>query len=515
MSNNPEPGTDTRLAVEAVTSLETLAARALERDPAMRAIEYAGRWYDWGEVTQLARGLARRLAETGAARDAPIGFVGRNRPSALAALLGLIAESRTVQMIYPFQSQAALARDIDRLESAVLIAAADDLGEPVVAALARNGGAAIALDEMEVRALPGLERSRRTGTADAQPEPQIQILTSGTTGPPKRFPISYDMIARHLLGGAATPGASKTGPEDAVPYLLFMPLGNISGIYTTLPPLLRGRPVTLLDRFSLEAWRDFVVRYRPEASGVPPSAVQGLLDANIPKEDLASIKFMGIGAAPLDPTVQRAFEERYGIPIMLSYGATEFGGPVAAMAPDHIRQWGNAKRGSVGRPIGAARLRVIDPETGMELPAGHEGLLEVVSPRIGPDWIRTSDLAMIDEDGFLYIRGRVDGAIMRGGFKLLPETIERALMLHPAIGAVAVVGVADRRLGQVPAAAIQLKAGAAPLSATQAAAHLREHVPATHIPVHWRFVDDLPKTPSMKIDRPAVRQLFEAAEDRA
>ena len=233
-----------------------------------------------------------------------------------------------------------------------------------------------------------------------------------------------------------------------------------------------------------------------------------VLDADVPKAELEGLMAIGSGAAPLDVTVQRKFEEHYGIPILISYGATEFGGPVTATNLKDIEAFGNTKLGSVGRPIGGAQLRIIDAETKDELPAGHEGLLEVISPRIGPDWIRTSDLAMIDEDGFLYHRGRADGAIMRGGFKVLPETIERALLLHPAISAVGVVGVKDRRLGQVPGAVIQFKPGVPKPGPDELEAHLREHVLSTHIPVHWRFVDELPKTLSFKIDRPAVTAMF-------
>ena len=89
----------------------------------------------------------------------------------------------------------------------------------------------------------------------------------------------------------------------------------------------------------------------------------------------------------------------------------------------------------------------------------EEGLLEVLAPRIQPDWIRTSDLGVIDEDGFLFLRGRADGAIMRGGFKVLPEAIERALLLHPAVAETAVVAVPDQRVGEVPGAAIRLDPG--------------------------------------------------------
>jgi acyl-coenzyme A synthetase/AMP-(fatty) acid ligase len=274
--------------------------------------------------------------------------------------------------------------------------------------------------------------------------------------------------------------------------------------------MLRGQRAVLLERFTVSAWHEHVLRYRPQISGLPPAGVQMVLDADIPRADLASIRSLGTGAAPLDPTTHRAFEERYGIPILLSYGATEFAGPVTAMTAELHAQWGRQKFGSVGRPIAGAQLRAIDPDTGEVLPPGQEGILEVSVPRMGTEWIRTSDIAVIDEDGFLFHRGRADGAIMRGGFKLLPETIERALLLHGAISAVAVLGLPDKRLGQVPAAAIQLKPGVERPGIGDLEAHLRRHVYATHVPVVWRIVEELPRTPSLKVDRPAVRRLFEA-----
>lgn len=487
--------------LDADGSLQALCRQALIREASQEAIEYRGQWVHWGQMRQVAERLGALIDASGSTPRGAIGFVPRNRPSAIAALLGLLARGTHLRMIYAFQSPAAIARDIEKLKPAVVVAAAEDFSEEVLAVLRANGIAGVALNEMDAVAVPGFEYTQHQGVDGASGDPRIEILTSGTTGPPKQFTVSYELIAKHHIGVVKDLSHEK-------PTLLCFPLGNITGVYTTLPPMVKGQRAVLLDRFSVSGWQAFVKRFRPTVTGLPPAGVQMVLDANIPKEDLASVRYLGTGAAPLDPVVQRAFEARYGIPILLSYGATEFGGPVAAMTADLHAVWGEKKLGSVGRAMPGAKLRVVDAETGAELPPGREGILEVVSPRIGTEWIRTSDIALIDEDGFLFHRGRADGAIMRGGFKLLPETIERALLLHPAISAAAATGIPDHRLGQVPVVAVQIKPGVNAPDAADLEAHLRDHVPATHIPTQWRFVEQLPRTPSFKVDRPALQALF-------
>ena len=495
-------------------SLEEQSASALARDPALNALSFGGEWYSWGDLRAIADETNRLLDAAGLGARDPVGFLPRNRPSAAAAMLGMIARGRTIRMIYAFQSPAGIARDVGRLKLAAVVGAAEDFSDEVCAVLHEQGIAGIALEEHGgAKTVAGAERSTAERDPDAPAEPKLQILTSGTTGPPKHVSIDFEMIEKHIVGFNVT----YTNPDEDVaalpPALLYFPFGNISGVYSLLPPLLKGHPAVLLDRFNIADWRAHVVRYRLQRATLPPAGVRMILDADIPKEDLASVQSIGTGAAALDPTVHRAFEDRYGIPILLSYGATEFGGPVTAMTIDLILEWGARKFGSVGRPFAGAKLRVMDPETGEELPAGQEGLLEVIAPRIGPDWIRTTDIGMIDEDGFIFHRGRSDGAIVRGGFKLLPEVIERALVRHPAVAAACVVGMRDKRLGQVPAAAIQLAAGAAPPSKPELDAHLRELVYATHIPTRYEVVDALPRTPSMKVDLPAVKAIF--SDDRA
>jgi acyl-CoA synthetase (AMP-forming)/AMP-acid ligase II len=492
-----------------MSELQQLTQQALGRDAARQAIEFEKHWVTWGDLRQVADQLSSLIDASGVEPHAPIAFVPRNRPSAIGALLGLIAKDRSIRMLYAFQSATALARDVERLKPAVIIAAAHDYSAELLTVVRAEGIAAIALEEMSAAAVPGLERTKRPAGSATPSSPRIEILTSGTTGPPKQFAISYDLIAKHMVGTSVIPSSQTDDILKLPPTLFLMPLGNISGVYSTLPALLKGQRAVLMEKFTVAGWHDHAVRHRPQVSGLPPAGVQMVLDANIPREDLSSIRALGTGAAALDPSAHKAFEERYGIPILLSYGATEFGGPVTAMTADLHATWGRQKFGTVGRALPGVQLRVIDPNTSAVLGAGEEGLLEVVSPRIGPEWIRTSDIAVIDADGFLFHRGRADGAIMRGGFKLLPETIERALMLHAGISAAAVVGLTEKRLGQVPAAAIQLKPGVEQPSVADLEAHLRDHTLATHIPVEWRFVAALPTTPSLKTDKPAVRRLFE------
>ena len=490
-------------------SLQELAGKALQHDPQSQAIEFEGQWYTRGELRSVADRVNKLLAASGIAANGPVCLISRNHPGIIAALLGLIAEGRNVRMVYPFQAPAGIVRDIKRLQPAAFVLNAMDLSPEVTDALREEGVAAVVLRGMDVMPAHGLEKA---GPAAADRtfagEPQIDILTSGTTGPPKQFAIRYDMIRRHHIGGGLTRPKLEPG-DELPPYLLYMPIGNISGIYTTLPVLLNGQRARLLERFNIPAWVEYIKTFRPETHGVPPSMMQQLLDARIPKEDLSSLKSMGSGAAPLDPGVQAAFEDHYGIPVIVSYGATEFGGPVAGMNVELHKQFGRSKLGTVGRKLPHCDLRIVDPRNGRVLGPNEEGLLEVLALRIQPDWIRTSDLGVIDEDGFLFLRGRADGAIMRGGFKVLPETIERALLLHPAVAETAVVAVPDPRVGQVPGAAIRVRQGVSTPSSDELSQHLRQHVLATHIPVHWRFLDDLPRNASMKIDRPGVKRLFE------
>jgi len=197
-----------------------------------------------------------------------------------------------------------------------------------------------------------------------------------------------------------------------------------------------------------------------------------------------------------------AFVERYGIPILVTYGATEFAGAIAGWTVKDFRASWADKKGSVGRPFPGVRLQVVD-ENGTVLPVGQTGRLQVASPQVGDSadrWVMTSDLAHIDDDGYLYIDGRADDVIVRGGFKIAPDTVVRALRTHDAVADAAVAGLPDARLGQIPVAAVELRL---PLTATgeELRAHCRASLTPYEVPAQVFIVDALPRGAALKVDR--------------
>ena len=481
------------------------AAAALQTKADRPCIEYRGRWTTYGELAAVANDVRRLLVECGADACAPVAFAPRNRPSAIAALIGLVAEARTVRMIYAYQSGEALAASFVRSKASVLVADAEDFTPAVVEELRQSGCAGVAISEAGAHFVAGLERASSPPDPAAPAVPTFEMLTSGTTGPARLWPLTYELLERRFVSGNSVIGEETA---EAPPILLCYPLCNISGLYSAVPAIVVGLRIVLQDRFTLEGWLDYVKRYPQPDVYLPPVGIRMVLDANVPKEALGPARSCRSGMTMLPVETQRAFQERYGIPVLLSYGATEFGGVVIQMELEHAREWGQAKIGSTGKAYGEAQVRVVDADSGEVLTEGREGLIEVLVPSIRPDWVRTSDVARIDRDGFVFVVGRADGAIVRGGFKLLPESIADALILHPDIEAAAVAGVPDERLGQVPAALIEMKMGKPALSDADLEAHARRHLPATHVPVFWRHIDKLPRTASLKVSLGEVKKIL-------
>jgi acyl-CoA synthetase (AMP-forming)/AMP-acid ligase II len=336
------------------------------------------------------------------------------------------------------------------------------------------------------------------------------MLTSGTTGPPKRVPLGYEMLTRVLLGAKYYEGDSDATPRLRTGVAVVnAPLVHLGGLFRVLQCLNDGRPFCLLERFTIDEWADAVRRHRPRTASLVPAALRMVLDADLDPGDLSSLRSVISGTAPLSPDAADAFRDRYGIPVLTSYAATEFGGGVAGWnLADHQRFWA-AKRGSVGRAHPGCELRVVDAASGERLPPDTEGLLEVRAEQFdGDGWVRTTDLARIDSDGFVWIVGRADQVIIRGGFKVHPDDVRTVLERDPRVRAAAVVGHADPRLGQVPVAAVELRLGVGPVTAAELRESASRVLARYELPAEIRIIDALPRTPSGKADLTAVRALF-------
>ncbi len=463
-------------------------------------VHYGGRWYsrDW-----MAKTAGAVLKAAGP--DGGIALVARNRPAHVATMAGALDAGRALTMIHSAQSPARLAADIERLRRPTIVAEHDDWTEKVLAAARKAGSMAIAVSDGADCSGVAVLLQRGNGPFDEPPaETALELLSSGTTGAPKQVPLSRETITRSL----AASGTMYAGSGGTKPQIMAAPLGNISGLSYAMPPLMNRQPLVLLDRFRPREWAEAIREFRPTRGSLPPAGIRMMLDSDVPPDRLASLEVVGVGGGKIDPDQQAEFEEKYGVAVTLAYGATEFAGVVAAWTPELYREFGKAKRGSSGRAIPTAKLRVLDADSGEELSAGEQGVLEVLAERIGPDWIRTTDLAHIDSEGFLFIDGRADGAINRGGFKVLPETIASALCEHETVADAAALGIADARLGEVPVAAVELLPGKQ-ASPEELRAYLADRLLAWQQPVDIRIVDALPRNQSLKVALGELKAMFQ------
>jgi long-chain acyl-CoA synthetase len=478
--------------------------RVVALDPGVPALSFGGTTFTWSFYAQAIADIDASLSEHPTARR--VGIVLRNRPGPLAALIATIGTGREVVTLSPHLGDAGLAQDIVELAPDVIVAEEEDWARPAVLAAAEAAGV-IALRSGTDRALAGQPVGWSPDPALRDPgDIAVLMMTSGTTGRPKRVELTYDrMAAAFRAAGLALDEEPRLRRGTDI---LWASLAHISGLYFAIAQVMEGRSVALLEKFEVGTWVELVREHRPGYLRLAPTALRMVLQAGVPAETFSGVRAVGSGTAPLPPELADAFEERYGIPVLTMYGATEFAGAIAGWTLRDKQQWGHPKRGSVGRAHRGIQLRIVHAETGDPLPSGEVGLLEARGSQLPSGegaWLRTTDLAAIDDDGFLFIRGRADGAINRGGFKIPPAVIEDVLLTHPAVDEASAVGLPDPRLGEVPAVAVTL---VRPVSADELMDYLASRLTRYQRPVTIKVVDHLPRTPSLKISRALVREHY-------
>jgi long-chain acyl-CoA synthetase len=493
-----------------MTSIHEALGRLWDANDHDRMLECDGRWASWGSVRSLTERIDRELTVAGCQTGGRVAVVLSNRMESVAALIAIFRSGRRLVTISPLQPPDRLSDDLAASGVFFVLAPSTLWSNQVFnRAIADLGATGWRLDNGELV----LQTRGTKEPVSGDPAVAIEMLTSGTTGAPKRVPLTRAQLEASLASALQhneRADAKAKPPLSGTVGLVTLPIVHIGGMWSLLQSLVAARPIAMLDRFTVPGWHAVVKQYRPAVAGLPPPAMRSVLDSDIPREDLASIRAINAGTAAVDPALVDAFFERYGIPILVVYGATEFSGAVAGWTvKDFHAQWVD-KKGSVGRAFPGVQLQIVGDD-GAVLGANESGRLQVATLQAGSagNWITTSDLAHLDADGFLYIDGRADDVIVRGGFKVSPETVVRALRAHPAVADAAVAPMPDQRLGQIPVAAVEMRPGAV-IDGETLRAHCRTTLTPYEVPARIFVVEALPRGPALKVDR---RRLVAMLED--
>jgi len=470
------------------------------------ALQSGEKVLDWAGVAAHVAKVGDGLTARGVRAGATVAVMGRSDISTALTLLGVVANGRCGAIVNPFRTAPAVLQAARQYAPHAILLSE---GDPVLEA---------ATDADPVLVMSGNGRLMRNGTkvgaADdglAEQRTGIVISTSGTTGEPKPFHLPLRVLSRamHEIETIHAGFGDGTRPDGSWPALIqYSPLSHIGGALTLLRASVQGRATAMLGKFEPEAWARTVEDWRPFTTGLPPSMMRMVVQADIEPSRLSSLVSVWSGTAPLRSEDRLAFVRRYGLPVLGNYGATEFCGAIAAWSLKDHRKYYASRPNAVGRiNPNVAQARVRSPEGEIIENKGAIGVLEFKVGRVGASWIETSDLGAVDGEGFLTLHGRTDDAIIRGGFKVSPQTIVDTLRKHPAVRDAAVVGMAHERLGQVPVAAVELVDGAG-VDGNALQEFVRCRLPAYFVPAQVRAIPHLPRNAAMKLDRRAIGKIF-------
>ncbi len=352
---------------------------------------------------------------------------------------------------------------------------------------------------------------------DVEPDDIAQIqYTSGTTG----FPKGAQLHHRGLTNNARLTMLGLQLEAGEV-YVNTMPLFHAAGSCMGVLGAVQSRsafvtpiafdPGLVLELIESEHSCVFI--------GVPTMLLAMLEHPDFKGRDHSSVRVAASGGAPVPADLVRRVESALGVPMSIVFGTTECSPIVLQVRLDDPAI---QRAETLGRALPQTEVRISDPLTGAVLAvdmmgelcargylvmAGYNGQPEATAAAIDKDgWYHTGDLASMDEQGYVRIEGRAKDMIIRGGENIYPREIENVLFQHPAVADVAVVGVPDARWGEVVAAVIRLREGAAAPTHEELRAYCRLHLAAYKTPEHWSFVDAFPLTPSGKVQKFKLRE---------
>jgi acyl-CoA synthetase (AMP-forming)/AMP-acid ligase II len=378
--------------------------------------------------------------------------------------------------------------------------------------------------EDDVLLTPGETLGEPNGRAyGADPDEVAVILhTSGTTSQPKAVLLRHRHLCSYIFGvvefGSA--GADETAIVTTPPY-------HIAGIMGVLTPLYGGRRMVFLPQFDARTWLEAAAEHDVTHAFVVPTMLARIVETLEAEAALLppALRHVAYGGGPIHLSlVERALQLLPGVDFVNAYGLTETSSTVALLGPDDHRDAFDsrdptvrARLGSVGRPLPGIEIRIVG-EDGVELPPGEVGTITIAGPQVSAEYHRgagpaaafaTGDLGYLDEGGYLFIGGRSDDVIIRGGENISPGEIESAFTRHPDVRGIAVVGVPDEEWGQRVVAFVEPR-GESHASADELRAWVRAEgiLAGFKIPESFVFVDELPRTDTGKVLRRRLRDRY-------
>jgi long-chain acyl-CoA synthetase len=461
------------------------------------------------ELSQVAGKVARVLSADVDAGDR-VAILAGNDDAFVVAYLATLAAGGVAVPLNPVAPDAEIARELEVVEPAVVLRGPglEVSGVPATAATP------VVCD---VRALVAVAAKSEPLAPVERSDDDLAVLlfTAGTSGAPKAAMLSHGNLAANIAQVQSHPGTHRSG-HDVV--LGVLPFFHVYGLNVVLGvALAAGACVVPVAHFDPRATAQVVADESVTVVAAVPAIYASWLDLPpdvLPAERFASVRVAVSGAAPLPVEVASAFASRFGVALHDGYGLTETSPVVTTSAVDAA-----PRAGSIGAPLPGVEVRLVDEE-GADALAGDPGEIWVRGPNVfrgywrDPDataavltrdgWLRTGDVAVADDDGFLSVVDRIKDVVIVSGFNVFPTEVEDVLRGHPDVADVAVVGVADAHSGERLHAYVVPATGRTPApEALQA--WCRERLARYKCPSAYEIVDGLPRGLAGKVLRRALR----------
>jgi O-succinylbenzoic acid--CoA ligase len=477
-------------------------ARAADERPEGACVDVGGVAWTYEEVDGHATRIARRLAGAGLGEDRTVATLLPNGAKVGWALHGVPRAGATLAPLDTRWTERELVSYLRRVRPAAVLT--DGQLEPLAGRVVQQANL-VSLDQpsspraLHLQDLPA-EEGPLPGPEAA--DPHTVLPTSGTTGEPEAACFDLDT---HLTHARAAADRLDLGAGDR--WLATLAPAHVGGLALWLRAAVLGATVVAVPGFDADHVARLVDEDEVTHASLVPTMLHHLLDArdDAPAPDGFELALVG-GAACPRPLLERALDA--GWPVALTYGLTEAASQVCTAPPDLVR----AEPGTVGEPLDEVEVRIGErDEVLVRGPTLFEGYLgEDETPVDDDGWLATGDAGRLDDEGRLWITGRLSDRIVSGGLTVDPVQVEGALAEHPGVEAVGVVGLPDEEWGErVAAAVVEREPGT--LEPTVLREFLEERLSDGKHPRAWAFVDELPTTARGKLDRDALRDRLEGA----